>query len=243
MWVFFIDKLMQKPIVQSITTDFYLWDLETTDTSLPVHKSSILHGITDHLVEKIFTIPRGDTKTLTKDCQLYLKEFTKLIPNLNIQSSAFIPEIQAQFNLYHSQLDTEKVDFSNTLLNKVKTAYKIAGTIPKLFVKDLDLLTEEALFIEKMMNASNLTQNFVFSEYKARFKEFITGYNPIIEDFLKKATTSLIEKFEDLKKHLFSTIKNKILSFLNDLLNSLEYQSILLKNIEILEESDTRPVS
>jgi hypothetical protein len=41
------------------------------------------------------------------------------------------------------------VDFSNTLLNKVKTAYKIAGTIPKLFVKDLDLLTEEALFIEK----------------------------------------------------------------------------------------------
>ena len=231
---------MENIIIQSFNSDFYLWKLETHVQTIPNQKLYSWSTIKNYLIKRFFDIPRGYTTILEEECKNCLGQLEKLFINLKLNHNTLISKFVSEFQMYHSELDTEKIKKLNDLIKKkIQTAYVLKPQIQRFIGEDLLLTTVHERFIAQILEFESLDQIKIFKEFVKAFKSFFVEYNPSVEKVIKASISEILSKYESIKEMLCLSVNERLTIYLSETIQSLTLQQSSIECIEIQESSSS----
>jgi hypothetical protein len=226
---------MDRPqiIVQSIGDTLHHWILVRVQEDLPESKKNILSDMSSYLIQQFFDIKRGDTDKLRLLCKQYLNELKSLLPNLFIDKKGFTSAFEEQFNSYNSESILMQCENARDLLKKVKSNFTFNDIVLRFLLPDLIIDHEEQIYLEKMMKTHNYSQKELFENFVATFKCFIDGYSPVVETYISDCVEKMTLELESSYQMIRKSVKNRLVSYIDDILSSLKFQKISIQVQEI----------
>ena len=231
---------MERMLMQSIEGEPFLWRAVSIEEDLPPTIKNRLLSFNDCLIDKIFTIPGGDTKTLGLEARSYLKEVLKLLRNLRVDKNLFSLYLEEQFNSYNSELLSFKLNIAAEMVTEVKRLFEFEEFHRNIFSKNTERATQEAIFVTMIIESKDLSKEFLASSFLKYLKELIIAYNPATEEYINELASKKFEKFKDSYEMISRSMQTRIEEYLYNTVVAPKTQRVDLQFFRIANNANIK---
>lgn len=161
--------------------EIYYFVTHCLQIPLPQDYEHSILGICQIFVNKLYRIDPNDNKTLEIKIFTFIKALNQVIYNLSINTSDIFEIVQEYLNKLHYKLTDSLIKNLNRLLDEAAQTLKMPQKVKKFFFIELNLKTQQELFIQEMIQLKVLRLEKISQLFNSHFSHFIkeANYNSI----------------------------------------------------------------
>ncbi|OMJ70730.1 hypothetical protein SteCoe_31231 [Stentor coeruleus] len=230
-------------LIQEYCNNNYLWKIKCTEEQYPEKHLESINSLTTQFVVKFFTLGRAETsdlKHLGKELVRKLKEF---ICNINLNESEFLIKLEEAFNHFHSEIMSLQLEKTREILISAKNSFRFNQIYRRPIISDLVLEREENTFLTKMFETKNFTTENFIKEFVSTFKNFIEGYNLVVEKALKDYVERVMQSFAYAFERLLTEVRNRINIYLGDVISNFKPMRLSVMIYQLVEDENMQKMT
>lgn len=225
-------------LIQEYCNSNYLWKIICTEEQYPEKHLEAINSLNMQFVMKFFTLGRGETIELQYLGRELVKKLKEFICNINLNEPEFLVKLVEVFNHFHSEVMSLQSEKTREILVSAKNSFRFNQIYRRPIISDLVLEREENAFLTRMFETKNFTtENFV-KEFVSTFKNFIEGYNPVVEKAVKDYVERVMQSFAHAFEKLLAEVRNRINAYLGDVISNFKPMRLSVMMYQLVDDEN-----
>jgi hypothetical protein len=222
--------------IQQFCGRLYLWRAAHIEQDYPAKGKEALSLVLNKFITKFFSLSRGNIEGITALSNELISTLKRFLPNMNINELEIVDKLRNDFNKFHFEVTDLQQSISLELLVAIKKRYMFKNEVSSWLFSKKSLENEEQKFLTRMFELKSFTADLLTEEFLSILKDFIIGFDMLIEHEIKDRIRRKLPEFEHKVEFYITQSRSRIFEYINGILHTIRPMRLTIGMFQLCED-------